>query len=212
MRKLVLIALLLATPSMMTAQRMGVAHFSGRTPSFNRPGFGRAVAFYPIPFSDPFYSGYASDAAFPASTQPIVFMMQAAATPSAPDPAPPSQPLMIELQGDRYVQVSGSAAAQLQTIDRTPSFRPTAHSTEATTSPQPVSTILVFRDGQRQEVSAYTITDGTLYAAADYYTSGAWNEKIALASLNVPETIAANQSRGVPFRLPTSSNEVMVGP
>ena len=213
MRQLVLTALLLVTPSVMSSQRMGFAHFSGRTAAFNRPAFGRAAAYYPVPFFDPLYSGYASDVAYPAPAQPIVFMMQTATAPAAPDPAPPSQPLMIELQGDRYVQVSGSAGAQSETIDRMPADNPAVRPTVTKAAqPQQIPTILVFRDGRRQEVSAYTIADSTLYASADYYTSGAWNEKIALASLNIPETFAVNQSRGIPFRLPTSPNEVIVGP
>ena len=212
MRRFTLIALLLAMPSIMTAQRMGVAHFSGRPVGFNRPGFSRSVAVFPVPFFDSFYSGYSSDAAYPASTQPIVFMMQAAATPAAPDPAPVSQPLMIELQGDRYVQVSGNAAAQPQTIDRIPSDPVVRPAVKTAPIAQGAPAILVFRDGHRQEVSSYTIADGSLYASADYYTGGAWNQKIALASLNVTETVATNQSRGVQFRLPTAPNEVIVGP
>jgi len=208
MRKLLLITLLLAPPLKMTAQRMGFAHFSGRAAGFNRRGFGRG-AYYPVPFFDSFSSGYGSDFAEPAP-QPMVFMMQAA---PAADPAPPAQPLMIELQGDRYVQVSGDGVSKVQMIDRLPPAQPAVYSAATTTAPaQPTSTILVFRDGQRQEVSAYTIADGTLYASSDYYNSGVWNQKIALSALNLPETLTANQSRGVNFRLPSAPNEVIVRP
>lgn len=213
MRKLLLITLLLAlaAPFSMTAQRMGFAHFSGRGRGFNRPGFGR-TAFYPVPWFDPFYSGYDSDVASPAP-QPMVVLMQAAAPATAPDPAAPALPLMIELQGDRYVQVSGDAVSPSLMIDRIPAVQPAVPSRAATTAAaQLTSTILVFRNGQRQEVSAYTIADGTLYAVSDYYNSGVWNQKIALSALNLPETLAANQSRGVRFRLPSAPNEVIVGP
>lgn len=210
MRQLLLIPLLLAAPLSMTAQRAGFAHFSGRGAGFNRSGFRRSV-YYPVPFLDSSYSGYGSDVAYPAP-QPIVFMMQTAPVPAVSDPAPPPQPLIIELQGDRYVQVSGDGVSQAQTIDRVPA--PSSVQSPPATTPPPhlVSTILVFHDGRRQEVSAYTIAAGTLYAAADYYNSGAWNQKISLASLNLPETIAANQSHGVQFRLPAAPNEVIVGP
>jgi hypothetical protein len=211
MRKLVLITLLLAAPLSMTAQRMGFAHFSGRGAGFNRPGFRRG-AFYPVPFFDSFYSGDDSDVAYPAP-QPMVLLMQAAPPAAAPDPAPPMQPLMIELQGDRYVQVSGDGVLPAQMIDRILAVEPAPHSAGATTAPaQLPSTILVFRNGQRQEVSAYTIVDGTLYADSDYFNSGVWKQKIALSALNLPETLAANQSRGVRFRLPSAPNEVIVGP
>lgn len=61
-------------------------------------------------------------------------------------------------------------------------------------------------------MQSWRIADGILYAASDYYRSGTWNQKIALSSLFLPETIAANQQRGVQFRLPTAANEVIVGP
>jgi hypothetical protein len=210
MRRLLLIPLLLAAPLSMTAQRAGFAHFSGRGAGFNRSGFGRSV-YYPIPFFDSFYSGDGSDVAYPGP-QPIVFMMQGAPVPAVADPAPPVQPLIIELQGDRYVQVSGDGIPQAPTINRAPAPPSAQSAATSTPPPQLASTILVFRDGRRQEVSAYTIAGGTLYAAADYYNSGAWNEKIPLSSLKMPETIAANQSRGVQFRVPTAPNEVIVGP
>jgi hypothetical protein len=217
MRRLLAISLLFAIPSTLAAQRMGFSHFSGRPGGFHRSGSDRAgfngygpAAYYPL--FDPFFSDYPSDVAYPAAPQPMVFMMQAAAPP-APDPTPPSQPLMIELQGGRYVQVSGNQPSRSQVIDRVSASQPPVQSAATTVpQPQPVSTILVFRDGHRQEISAYTIADATLYAAADYYNSGAWNQKIALSSLNLPETVAANHSRGVQFRLPSSPNEVIVGP
>lgn len=207
---LLVISLMLAAPLSMTAQRGGFVHFSGRGAGFKRAGFGR-VGYYPVPFYDSLYSGYGSDAAYPVP-QPIVFMMPGAPSVAAPDPAPPAQPVLIELQGDRYVQISGDEGAQSQMIDRVPAVRRVEHS-DAVTKPQgQASTVLVFRDGHRQEVSSYTIADGTLYAAADYYNSGVWNQKIAMSALNVTETVAANQSRGVQFRLPTAANEVIVGP
>ena len=209
MRRLLLISLLLAFPSYLLGQRMGFARFSGPRAGFHR---GNAHAVY-YPLFDPLYDGYAPDVAYSAPPQPMVFVTQAPSAPPAPNPMPPPQPLMIELQGDRYVQVSGNETSQPQMINRVPAAQPPVHSTETTApQPQPASTILVFRDGHRQEISAYTIANGTLYASADYYNSGAWNQQIALSSLNLPETLAANQSRGVEFRLPTSPIEVILGP
>ena len=71
---------------------------------------------------------------------------------------------------------------------------------------------LVFRDGHREQVFDYTIADGVLYAHADYFTTGSWNRKIELSSLNLSETVKSNQSQGVRFQLPSAPNEVIVGP
>jgi len=59
-------------------------------------------------------------------------------------------------------------------------------------------TVLVFRDGHRQEVSNYAIMNQTLYVF-DTRT-----QKIALGDLDVPATIKANDDRGVEFQLPPS--------
>ena len=82
----------------------------------------------------------------------------------------------------------------------------------AAADPELVPAILIFRDGHREEVSEYTIADGSLYTRADYYTNGSWNRKIELSSLNLSETVRSNQSRGVRFQLPSFPNEVIVRP
>ena len=81
------------------------------------------------------------------------------------------------------------------------------------TLPNPSPTaILIFRDGHRQQVSAYTIVGGILYASSDFATTGYWNQKIELSTLNLPETIAANKEGGHKFQIPSAPNEVIVGP
>jgi len=72
--------------------------------------------------------------------------------------------------------------------------------------------ILVFRDGHREEVSEYAITNGILYTSDDPFAVGYWNRKVELSSLNLPETVSSNQTRGVKFRLPSAPNEVVVRP
>jgi hypothetical protein len=118
---------------------------------------------------------------------------------------------MIELQNGRYVRVSSNALdaemqAEAQEAPATPAV--------ATSSPAPNLTpvLLVFRDGHSEEVRDYTIADGILYARGDYYIDGYWNQKIALPSLDVPQTIQANSSRDVNFVLPSSPNEVITRP
>jgi hypothetical protein len=72
--------------------------------------------------------------------------------------------------------------------------------------------VLVFRDGRKEEVSEYTIMNGTIYSKADYWTTGSWTRKIQIADLDVPATLKLNQERGLKFVLPASSNEVVTRP
>jgi hypothetical protein len=121
---------------------------------------------------------------------------------------------MIELQGDRYIRVSGLGTSGAEMIDPIPASPPHAErrAAAAVAVPELVPAILIFRDGHREEVSEYTIADSALYTKADYYTSGSWNRKIELSSLNLSETVKSNQSRGVRFQLPSFPNEVIVRP
>lgn len=59
-----------------------------------------------------------------------------------------------------------------------------------------VPTTLVFRDGHHQEVTNYAIMGQTLYVF-DSRT-----KKIALADLDVPATVKANDDQGVEFQVP----------
>src|SRR5579859_229011 len=216
MRRLLLITLLAAIPSSVFAQRMSAGpRFYSRPAPFRSPHFNRGAGAYYLPLFDPFYADYLSTPQYPES-QPPVITTQPAAAPSAPVSYPPAQPLLIELRGDRYVQISGEADSQSEMVDRTltSSLGPEKNA-EAQPSSRPshyTITVLLFRDGHREEVSNYTIVDGVLYASSDYYNAGAWIRKVELSSLDLPETIAANQARGAAFRLPKAANEVVVGP
>lgn len=118
---------------------------------------------------------------------------------------------MIELQGGHYVRVSGEPNPGTETLSGLAvSVNPPESAPRASLQVAPV--VLVFRDGHREEVTDYTIEDGALYVRSDFYTSGSWNRKIEISSLNVPETVKLNQSRGVDFHLPTAPNQVIVRP
>lgn len=128
----------------------------------------------------------------------------------------PSQPLMIELQNGRYTQVSSTAidgeAAPLNSVaDDARTSRPVDQSPmiAASAANKMAPVVLIFRDGHSEQVHEYTIANGTLYARGDYYTDGYWNKQIALASLNLTETVRANASRNVQFAVPSSPNEVI---
>lgn len=222
MRKLLLITLLATIAPCLSAQRRGFAspHFSAR--AFSRYG-GYARPFsYPLGFADPLFADYLYGEGYPVASQPPVIFMQA---PPADSPhremTQPVEPLMIELQGDRYVRVSGEdkSGAETEMIGTQPGQteldRPGRTPDIATATPQrseASAVVLVFRDGHREEASDYTIAGGVLYARSNYYADGSWTKKIELSSLNLPETVASNRSRGAPFRLPTAPNEVIVGP
>jgi hypothetical protein len=247
MRTLALISLLSLTTSM-SAQRMFSSgpHFAAPHAAAHSSGFARPAgihgrggyssnSLYPFGlFSDSFYSDYSDDAyatGYPVAAEPPVILLQnapaAAATPERA--AAPTEPLMIELRGNRYVRISGEDNSNAQMIDRemiaeetivgkndqSTRSRPEGQSALATSQTPardqaPVD--LVFRDGHREQISTYTIADGILYTAGDYYANGSWNRKIELKSLNLPETINSNRSHGMTFRLPAAPNEVIVRP
>ena len=222
MRHLLLIPLLAALTPCVCAQRMLPAarpHFASRFRDGARP---RSSFFYPLGLADPFYADYLPSAAYgAASPSPVIILQPPSSAAPAPAPSPtPASPLMIELRGDRYVQVSGPDSSGAQMIspeksDPTPTPARRSHSPSSapihTAAAELPPAILVFRDGHREQTSNYTIADGVLYASGDY-TNGSWNRKIELSSLNLPETIQSNQSRGVRFQLPSSPNEVIVRP
>lgn len=226
MRTPLLIAVLASIAPVMHAQRM-VSAPPRFAPGHNRGAHARAF-FYPLAFSDPFYSDYLSSTGSSVVSQPPVIVVQASPATTVPVPErAPSQPLMIELQGGRYVRVSGEGTSgtgsdaesktETKMIDLMPDSarqqqRSAGAGIHAGAAGQLARTILVFDDGHREEVSEYTIADGVLYARSDYYANGSWTRKIKLSSLNLPETVSSNQARGLRFQLPSAPNEVIVGP
>ncbi|MCI0355095.1 MAG: hypothetical protein L0099_08660 [Acidobacteria bacterium] len=75
--------------------------------------------------------------------------------------------------------------------------------------PETPATVLVYRDGRRSEVRNYAIVGELFYDLSDRLP-----RKILLSSLDLDATTAANEERGVEFRLPTASspNQVMTRP
>jgi hypothetical protein len=64
---------------------------------------------------------------------------------------------------------------------------------------QQPTTLLVFRDGHRLEITNYAIQSGTLYNLSDKGP-----HKIALADLDLDATVKANDDRGVDFTAPAA--------
>jgi hypothetical protein len=179
----------------------------------------RGAILLPYPY---FNSDYGDEVIESAQPQVIVVPASAPAPPAAPPV--PLESLLIEWQGDHFVRTTMSSAAGQAAPDyseKSYSEKPAARSPfrgqPAVKDPvQPLRellpAVLVFRDGRREEVSDYTIMNGTMYSKADYWTSGSWTKKIQIADLDVPATMKINQERGVKFVLPASPNEVVMRP
>lgn len=213
---------ILVTPGI--AQRGGRNGFPVLAPSSPHSGFSGNGHHRPFPAS--FYLGspfWADDYYSYGEQSPQVYVIQA---PPASQQRPafeeskPIVPVMIELQGDRYVRhatgevsnsQSGSAIVASAT---TGAISSRAKSTSLASAP-PVDeppAVFVFRDGHREESSDYSIISGVIYSRGDYWSSGSWSKKILLADLDVPATKQANRDRGVHFRLPNAPNEVITRP
>lgn len=69
-----------------------------------------------------------------------------------------------------------------------------------------VPTVLVWRNGQRQEVKQYAVIGQFLYD----YSKPPTPRRISLDDLDLDATLHANSERGVQFLVPTSPSEVTV--
>jgi hypothetical protein len=154
------------------------------------------------------------------SSAPSVVIIQPPATPAAKqtEDAKPITPVMIELQGDRYVRRGTDAVVKSSPPRPEIPQAKIAHGPAARTADAGLArakappTVFVFRDGRRAESSDYSIISGVIYARGDYWKTGAWSENIRISDLDVSATERANQERGVPFRLPGAPNEVITRP
>jgi hypothetical protein len=78
---------------------------------------------------------------------------------------------------------------------------PKSTPSESQKSPEePVSTILIFRDGSHREVHNYALMGNSIYDLG--VKPGQGRMKILLADLDIPATVAANDQRGIEFKLP----------
>jgi hypothetical protein len=216
------------------ASRPAAPAFSGIRGSFANHHEGRPFSRFPngFPFgwAYPFFadaidSGDPYSTGYPVSSQ-LPFVVMQGGGPAMADTGErqaPSESLLIELQGDRYVRISGQSEDNIQQLsgnqDREQAARPTHKQSTAAAAVQPATpapplppVVLILRDGTHQEVRDYTIADGILYARGDFYTDGYWNKTIQISSLDVPETLSANRAQGVSFVLPSAPNEVITRP
>lgn len=113
---------------------------------------------------------------------PTIFERRARRTVPAPDTA-------------SYAADSEIAAPQAAAPDTN------AAVTAAATQPKAAepTSVLIFRDGHQLEVENYAIVGDTLYDLTPGHP-----RKIALASVDVPATVQANDDRGIVFRVPAN--------
>ena len=183
----------------------------------------RARRYFPGSFYAPyFYSdydyGYDSESQI-AEPPPPQIIEQAAQPAPAPVAAPPDS-VVIELQGDHWVRVTNYGQSQTEGPSgqpgsaRAPSPQTAVPRLTQTLEPRTEvpAAVLVFRDGRREEIGKYVVVGSTLYASADYWSSGSWTRQVQLRELDVPATLKLNQERNAKFSLPSGPNEVMVRP
>ncbi len=142
--------------------------------NYGRSGYGYVYPYYYIPLDD---YGYGSD-----YVGPDLY--------SGPPPGANDQTLHIVVEqppiARRYVEVLP---------DEEPAPARSVRNEQPDAAPlEP--TVLIFRDGRRQEVTNYAIMGQTVYVF-DKRT-----QKIALADLDVPATVKVNDDRGIDFKVP----------
>ena len=171
-----------------------------------RGGYGRGSFYGGWPYYDGWpYWGYDYDGGYdpevgvqaPPPQSPTVVQKQ--------EPVPDA--VLLELQGNRWVRVSS-----FETATPPSESAPAAAAATPAAAKELPPAVIVFRDGHTEQISSYSIIGATLYAKADYVSSGDWTREIQLAELDLPATIKQNQERGVPFQLPAGPNEVVLRP
>src|SRR5215475_6165115 len=129
-------SVLLALAPFVTAQHVGLTHPAGAT-SFRGGHVGHRAfhrGYFPVGLYNAFYDDYPFDGGYAVSTPPQVIVLQPPQPAPAAEPAPPSQSLMIELQGDRYVQISGAQSSRSEMIDSLPPAKLVTRSRETASS------------------------------------------------------------------------------
>lgn len=110
---------------------------------------------------------------------PTIFERRARRAPAA-GPAAPADSYADNQDSTPVITASDVAAAQASVAEPT--------------------SVLIFRDGHQLEVQNYAIVGDTLYDLTPGHP-----RKIALASIDIPATVQANDDRGVTFRVPLAN-------
>jgi hypothetical protein len=198
MPRILIIAMLAAVCSPMSSAQMrgrtGVAIGGTGFRHFRSGGFGS-------PF---FYGDYGNYGGEPMEAPPVVIEKRVF------QPERPTEPLLIEWQGDHFVRYGGAQGAVAQSPDYAEVA--TDRVANAANSRELPPAVLVYRDGHREEVSDYVITRGILYARSDYSQGRPGMRNIQLSALDLSATLRVNQDSGVRFVLPERLNDVVTRP
>lgn len=155
-----------------------------------------------------FYSDLGYEPVTPQPASIVVVQPPQPPTTHLEDERPPIKPLLLEWQGGHWVRVENTQAISTPAPENHEQRPGPVRSAQ---NPPPV-TVLVFRNGRAELTNGYAIVGDMLYAQTDYWTTGGWTKKIALAQLDLAATIRANQERGVVFKLPAGPDEVVLQP
>jgi hypothetical protein len=210
-----------AGASGMGSSRMAMSQGAGFAGFHQGRGFGHNSVLLSYPYFHPDSDGSNGSEQV---VQPQVIVVPASAP--APPEAPPAarESLLIEWQGDHFVRttMSGRAPAgepiapdyaERPASPLSAAGRVAAPKKETVQPPRELPpAVLVFHNGRKEEVTEYTIMNGTIYSKADYWSTGSWTRKIQIADLDVPATLKFNQEHGVKFALPASPNEIVIRP
>jgi hypothetical protein len=229
-----LLAAAVLVPLSVAQPRGGLSHRSLRIESrFGEGRFQHHRNFVPrgyyldgVPY---FYADYPFSPVAEAVPQPVI-VLETPAPAASVAPEARAAPLLIELQGDRYVRYGGVQPSAERGADALPDYgdkissRAVAPRTaiahdhpRSGASPEsaPVDVspaVLVYRDGHREEAAQYAIIGATLYAHGSDWQRGYWSKQVPLSALNLLATAKANQERRIQFLLPSAPNEIVTGP
>jgi hypothetical protein len=204
--RLTLVVALLAS-SAMAQTRMGGFVSAARVSHIQR---NRVIAREHHAFN-PGYGYYGAPYFYSDDYQPSDFEYQ------LPEPSPPPvqvqvkaeplpDPVLLELHGSRWVKVTNFG----ESSDRALAVETAAKSHTKVKLLAPA--ILVYRDGHSEELSSYSIIEGSIHTKSNYWATGVWTRDIPVADLDIPATLRQNEERGVNFELPSGPNEVMLRP
>ena len=217
LKKLIIALLVAGCAQVATAQMHGGRPGVVFKPGFGFPGrqrgFDRAFFYY-----DPYLlADYPPESLASVPPSPQIVVVQPA--PSAEtQPETKAEPLLIELQGDRYVRISDASYQRESGVGGyAEAGKPNSSAAAARATPGGAiaalpPAVLIYRDGHKEQVTDYAIVAGVIYTRGDYWHNGYWTKPIQLSALNIPATIQANQEQGVKFVLPSAPNEVVTRP
>ena len=118
-----------------------------------------------------------------------------------------SGPGLTVFERRREYRLIGDSAQYQRDQQSDPRDEKSANKSDAVTAPsappeEVVSTILIYRDGSHREISNYALMGSSIYDLS--VKPGQGKMRILLADLDIPATIAANDQRGIEFKVPTT--------